>query len=198
MEIFGEAPGAFIMGTELQTEKPRRKGPYKLSRRLLVALEALSNGSAESLSQAAEISGLTERAIRYSLAKEHVRAWIRQNVSSTLASAQLLATKTMLGLLRSSNEMSKFRSAAWVMGVNGVAPVDNRGPLVSIDMRGGFQIDLREPAEIDRPLTERDAAALAGVRSGSAAGVTLQGSRGAGPLIEGEALPADDAARDPV
>jgi hypothetical protein len=187
MEIFGEASGGLSMASELQTGKARRKEPYRLSKRLLIALEALSNGSAESLSQAAQISGLTERAIRYSLAKPHIRSWIRQNVSSTLAGGQLLATKTLLGLLKGSNEMSKFRIASWIMGVNGVAPVDNRGPLVNIDMRSGFQIDLREPDEVHRPLTAHDSAALEGIRSGGAARVTLLGSRGVGPVIEGEA-----------
>ena len=70
-----------------------------------------------------------------------------QHIASALALGQIPAMRTMLSLLSSSNEMSKFRWAAWLMQANGVGPVETRGPLVNIEIGGqaaGFILDLRE------------------------------------------------------
>jgi hypothetical protein len=155
------------------------KRHYRLSPRLLRALEALASGAAETLGQAAQISGLTERALRYSIAKPHVREWLRGHVVGTFSAGQLAASRTMMNLLRSENSMSQFRAASWVLGVNGVAPADTRGPLVSINAGSGFVIDLRPNDERDRPLTEADRQAL------STAGGVLLGSTRGGSMVEG-------------
>ena len=155
------------------------KRHYRMSPRLLRALEALASGGVDTLGQAAEVAGLTERAVRYAIKKENVRAWLREHVATTFAAGQLAASRTMLGLLQSENSMSQFRAAAWIFGVNGISPVDNRGSLVSLNMHAGFLIDLRPDGERDGPLTEADRQAL------SPAGGTLLGSRRGGSTVEG-------------
>src|SRR3954467_9980244 len=104
------------------------KRRYRMSKKLLLALEALGSGAADTLAQAAEIGSLTERGLRYALKKENVRMWLREHVVTSFSAGQLAASRTMLGLLRSNNSMTQYRAATWLMGVNGVAPVDNRGP----------------------------------------------------------------------
>ena len=156
------------------------KRHYRMSARLLRALEALASGGVDTLGQAAEIAGMSERAVRYAIKKENVRAWLREHVATTFATGQLAASRTMLGLLRSENSMSQFRAAAWIFGVNGVSPIDNRGPLVSLNMHGsGYLVDLRPKDERDGPLTEADRQAL------STAGGTLLGSMRDGSVVEG-------------
>jgi hypothetical protein len=143
---------------------------------MLKALEALSSGAAETLSQAAQAAGLTERAVRYGLQKENVRAWLREHVQSTFSAGQLAASRTMLGLLRSENGMSQFRAASWIMGVNGVAPSDNRGPLVQIGIsNAGYIMDLRPAEERGKPIAQEDLAHI------TEAGGVLLGSRRTAP-----------------
>jgi hypothetical protein len=150
----------------------RQRGSYRISPRMLKALEALSSGAADTLSQAAEIAGITERAVRYGLQKENVRAWLRAHVQSTFSAGQVAASRTMLSLLRSENGMSQFRAAAWIMGVNGVAPTDSRGPLVQIGIhQAGYIIDTRRAAERKDPISKEDLANLTEV------GGLLLGSR---------------------
>ena len=151
------------------------KRHYRMSPRLLRALETLASGGVETLGQAAEIAG----AVRYAIKKENVRAWLREHVATTFATGQLAASRTMLGLLRSENSMSQFRAAAWIFGINGVSPIDNRGPLVSLNMHGGYLVNLRPDSERDGPLTEADRQAL------SPAGGTLLGSMRVGSAVEG-------------
>jgi hypothetical protein len=149
------------------------KRHYRISPRLLLALEALGSGAADTVAEAADVAGLTERAIRYALKKDHVRSWLRQHVATTFAAGQLAASKTMMGLLKSENSMSQFRAAAWIFGVNGISPVDNRGPLVSLNVQaGGYIIDLRDDPDNAAPLTAEDQAAL----QKSSAGAVLLGS----------------------
>jgi hypothetical protein len=171
-----------------RAKRPRRKGSYKISGRMLVALEALASGGASSLREAAEVSGLTERALQYAVRKESVRSWLREHVRTQLALGQLPAVKTMLSLLRSENSMSQFRSASWLMAVNGVAPPSAPTVAVNIGPATGYLVDLRKDADRDSPLTERDQAEVDAVRSGQAAGAVLLGARGeGGPVIEHDA-----------
>ena len=151
------------------------KRHYRMSPRLLCALEALSSGAAYTLADAAKIAGLTERAIRYAIKKENVRAWLREHVATTFATGQLVASRTILGLLKSENSMSQFRAAAWIFGVNGISPVDNRGPLVSLNMQArGYVIDLRGDPDQAAPLTPEDQAVL---QESTAAAILLGSSR---------------------
>ena len=67
------------------------------------------------------------------------------------------------------------------MGVNGVAPVDNRGPLVSMNVAGsGYIIDLRSDAEQPAPPTAEDRIAL----EKSSASAVLLGSYQSAPMTE--------------
>jgi hypothetical protein len=133
-----------------EQKKPRgSRGSYKrsISPRTLLALEALAEGAVETLSDAARVAGLTPRAMHYAVKKPNIREWLRDHVQSTFAAGQLAASRTMLGLLKSDNSMSAYRAAAWICGVNGIAPVDTRGPLVNINVgsdAAGFVIDLSE------------------------------------------------------
>jgi hypothetical protein len=150
-----------------------------------------ADGSATTLGEAAQLAGMTERAIRYGLKKENIRDWLREHVRSTLSAGAVSAARTMLSLLRSENSMSQFRAAAWIAGLNGIAPVDNRGPLVNVNVGAGYVLDLRPPAERGGPISKEDAAQLSPI------GGVLLGSRREAPLqIEGEATevaaPADE------
>jgi hypothetical protein len=99
--------------------------------------------------------------------------------------------KSALSQLCHSHQTSKLRSALClrygrpcslpgVIGA-GVAP-EGRGPLVSINMgEPGYLIDLRQGAEHDAPLNERDQAVVAG--AGQAGGVLLGSKALGGPTI---------------
>lgn len=131
-----------------EVKQPAKRGHYRLSDRMLLALQSLAEGRAESVAKAAQLAGLTERSIYYSLKKEPAKEWLRAHIATALQLGQIPAMKTMLSLLRSSNEMSKYRSAAWLMQANGVGPVETRSPLVNIAIgapAAGWVIDLSEP-----------------------------------------------------
>jgi hypothetical protein len=72
-------------------------------------------------------------------------------------SAMRAATK-MSELLNSENAMVQFRSSSYLLNTGaGIAPADNRGPLVNIGVASGsYVIDLRQDDEKAGPLTERD------------------------------------------
>jgi len=158
-----------------KTKVPAKKrGNYRLSERMLTALTALAEGRASSVAEAAQLSGQTERAIYYALRKEPAKEWLRAHIATALQLGQIPAMRTMLGLLKSSNEISKFRSAAWLMEANGVGPVERRAPLVNIAIgpSPGYVIDLSEPPD---QIAAPDVA-----------------QRATGMLIDAKALPADE------
>ena len=139
--------GALVAG---RVKRPR-KGAYKISKTMQVALEALASGAASNLREAGEISGLTERALQYAVAKENVRDWLRAHVRSTLALGQLPAARTMLGLLKSDNSMSQYRAAAWLMAVNGFAPPERPAIAVQTNVSVGYVVDLSGGSDLPRP-----------------------------------------------
>jgi hypothetical protein len=136
------------MASDVTERKPRGpRGSYKrsISPRCLAALEALSTGAAETLSDAAKIAGLTPRAMAYAVRKPNIREWLRDHVQATFAAGQLAASRAMMGLLRSDNSISAYRASAFILGVNGVQPVDTRGPLVSVSIESpGYVINLAD------------------------------------------------------
>ena len=82
VRAFVVVSGAWQVGGMADDAKLPAKGGrpknYRLSERMLAALTALSEGRASSVAEAAELSGLTERAIHYSLKKESARRWLRE------------------------------------------------------------------------------------------------------------------------
>jgi len=124
----------------------RKRGPYrrKVSDRTQLALEALCDGAADTVAQAATIAGITSRALHMALKKDHVRAWLRERIGSMFGAGQAVAARRMFALLKSDNSMSAYRASAFILGVAGVQPVQEKQPLVNINMgvQAGYVIDL--------------------------------------------------------
>jgi hypothetical protein len=125
----------------------KRRGPYKISERTQVALDALCAG--QTVAEAAAAANLTPRAVYTALKKDHVQTHLRQRVAALLSTGSVNAARTLLDLLKAKNTMTQFRAAAHILAINGVQPVQEKQPLVNINMgvKAGYVIHLAEPSD---------------------------------------------------
>ena len=132
------------MRSDLVKGSKKRRGPYRIGQRTQLALEALCGGQAETVAQAAAVAGLTSRALYIALKKDHVRVWLRERVAAMFGAGQVLAARKMFDLLKSDNSMTAFRASQFILGTNGIAPVQERAPLVNVNIGtpAGYVINL--------------------------------------------------------
>lgn len=181
-----------MISTEVETTSKKR-GPYAVSARLQRALTALASGEAKTQIEAAELAGMTARALRLAMKRDSVRAWMKQEIMSSLGVSAFKAAARLDELLRSPNQMVSFRSVQLALGVGAgiVTPAAGSTTVNVLATGTGYTIDLRPAAEKDTPVGPADAAALSEV------GGVLLGSRRAGaesgPVLE---LAASSARRD--
>jgi hypothetical protein len=69
-------------------------------------------------SEAAELVGLTDHALRTALTKPHVLAYLNEQMEVLRTSGRPRALHTMIELLESKNDSTKFKAAEYLDGMN--------------------------------------------------------------------------------
>ena len=93
------------------TDKPKR-----ISKKIQAAIEAIVDGSADSVTSAAETAGLSREHLSRELSRPHIAEHLRPKVLRRLALASARAGDTKIKLLDSDNELVRDRAYAEELG----------------------------------------------------------------------------------
>jgi hypothetical protein len=103
--------------TAIMTDKPKR-----ISAKVRIAIDAMVEGTAKTVTAAAEHADLSLEHLSRELGKPHITEHLRQKVKRSLAVGAARAGKTKLDLLDSPNEMVRDRASSFVLGLIGIVP----------------------------------------------------------------------------
>jgi hypothetical protein len=101
------------------TDKPTQK---RITKKIRAAIDALVQGDAKSITEAAEKAGLSRSHLSRELGKPHITAVLRDKVLRNLAVNSAKAGATKVQLLDSANEMVRDRASSFILGLAGIAP----------------------------------------------------------------------------
>jgi predicted HTH domain antitoxin len=144
------------MGSEV-AKGVRKRGEYAVSAPIKIAIEAMASGTARSITDAAELAGLTREALSRALKRENVKSYMLDAIRRTLGVGAVRAAHRMRELMEgSANDMAVFQSARFLLATGaGVVPPEPRNAAVNINLNGdvkaGFVIKLTVPAEAGAP-----------------------------------------------
>lgn len=121
----------------------KRRVPKKIA----LAVDLLVTGECKQINDAAEKAGVARETLSRALNKPHVAEFMRQKVVRTLNKAAMRAGATKVELLDSPSELVRDRASSFVLGLAGITPAAQASVNVSVDVRAGWVVDLREPEE---------------------------------------------------
>ncbi|WP_426433692.1 hypothetical protein [Bradyrhizobium genosp. P] len=130
--------------------------PKPISAKVREAITSMVTGDAKTITAAAEKVGLSREHLSRELSKPHIDAFLQQKVRRNLAVATTRAGAVKVDLLDSDNAMVRDRASSFVLGLAGIAPASTPSVNVSIEVKAGYVIDLRDdhdmpPKVIDPP-----------------------------------------------
>jgi hypothetical protein len=99
------------------TDKPKR-----ISAKVRAAIDAMVEGTAKTITAAADHAGLSREHLSRELSKPHITEHLRQKIKRSLAVGAARAGFTKLALLDSPNEMVRDRASSFVLGLLGIVP----------------------------------------------------------------------------
>jgi hypothetical protein len=112
------------------------------------AIDALLNGSATNLTQAAKVAGCSREYLSRFLSKRpDAVTYMQQRAARVLGVASTVAAARMASLIHAESEHVSFRAAEHVLGVSGIAPANQPQVSLSVELRAGYVIDLSEPGQ---------------------------------------------------
>jgi hypothetical protein len=96
--------------------------PRRISKKVIAAIDVLVDGTAKTVTAAADHAGLSREHLSRELSKPHVTEHLRQKIKRSLAVGAARAGVTKLALLDSPNEMVRDRASSYVLGLIGIVP----------------------------------------------------------------------------
>lgn len=127
-------------------QKPAK--PRRVTKRLQQAINLILTGECKTQKAAAERMNLTPTHLSRMLSEPHVVAYIEQQTRVALARSQAPAAATLFRLLdQASSEHVQKDVAIHLLGIAGHKPAANTQVSVSVDVRAGYVMDLREPEQ---------------------------------------------------
>jgi hypothetical protein len=121
------------------TDKPKR-----ISAKVRNAIDVMVDGTAKTVTAAADHAGLSREHLSRELSKPHVTEHLRQKIKRSLAVGAARAGVTKLALLDSPNEMVRDRASSYVLGLLGIVP-DSSPVDRSVTQQPGLQIVIYSP-----------------------------------------------------
>lgn len=126
------------------TPAPQRKAP-RIPPKVVEMADALLEGRARNLSQAAELVGCTRQyASQVFKQRPDCVAYVQQRAARALGISSAVAAAKMQSLIHAESEHVSFRAADRVLGINGIAPPRDPQVSVNVSVRSGYILDLRE------------------------------------------------------
>jgi hypothetical protein len=128
-------------------------GPIKLSAQARRAFETLCK-TGGNVRLAALDSKLSERHVRRLLAMPGMRDLMHQRARDTMAMAAPMAADRVRALaMQDDAKKVSLDAALAILQTDNIRPPPGHGPVVSVNIRAGYRIDLSEPDEAG-PLIE--------------------------------------------
>ena len=121
------------------TDKPKR-----ISVKVRAAIDAMVDGTAKTVTAAADHAGLSREHLSRELSKPHVTEHLRQKIMRSLAVGAARAGATKLALLDSPNEMVRDRASSYVLGLLGIVPESSPSDRSAVQ-QPGLQIVIYSP-----------------------------------------------------
>jgi hypothetical protein len=115
-----------------------------------VAIDAMVDGTAKTITAAAEHAGLSREHLSRELSKPHITEHLRQKIKRSLAVGAACAGATKLALLDSPNEMVRDRASSYVLGLLGIVPESSPTDR-SAAQQPGLQIVIYSPGSTVAP-----------------------------------------------
>lgn len=100
-------------------KKPR---PQLIGKKIRAAIDALVQGEAANITEAAKIAGLSREHLSRQLSRPHIAELLNNKVKRHLAINAAKAGVTKVQLLDSANEMVRDRASTFVLGLAGIKP----------------------------------------------------------------------------
>jgi hypothetical protein len=167
----------FAPAAALPTTAPKPK-QRPIPKTVHAAIDALLDGSAKNLTQAAQRAGCSREYLsRFLSRRPDAVAFMQQRAARTLGVASTVAAARMASLIHAESEHVSYRAAEHVLGVSGIKPARDPQVNVNIVQSVGYCIDLRGRTDPAVPV----------VRHEGGAGVVLVNAEDDGKPIEGEA-----------
>lgn len=125
-------------------EEPRRRNVPKKIRR---AVEALISGEAKTVTAAAKCADITREYLSRSLGQPHISTYFRNQVARALAMATGRAAARLEALIDAKSEHVSADVSKHVLAIAGIKPAPDANLNLSVEVKAGYIIDLREPEE---------------------------------------------------
>lgn len=125
-----------------QASKSEKK--QRISKRLAEAVRLLVNGTCRTQKAACERLGLNENYLSEALQKPHVRVFAAQCARENIRTGSLRASAKLVELIDASSEHVAADVAKHVLAIEGIKPANSSQVSVSIELKAGYVIDLRE------------------------------------------------------
>jgi hypothetical protein len=134
--------------------RDRRGKVRKPSRKVRDAIKAMQDGSAKTVTAAAEKVGLSRPHLSEMLRQPHIQAFIHAQVQGSLTVALLRSGDRARDLVDATSEHVSMDAVRHVQGLAGLRATDPRGPSLNIslgDSSPGYIISLRHLDEAPAP-----------------------------------------------
>lgn len=120
--------------------------PPRISCKVEAAIEAMLDGRARSITDAAKLVDMARESLSRALAKPHVQEHVRQRTDRLLKGTTLIRAAGRLDrLIDAQSENVAFRATELALGLNGYRP-PQQGTTVQANVNVGWVIDLRTNA----------------------------------------------------
>jgi hypothetical protein len=122
--------------------KPKQQ---RISKKILKSIELLATGECKTQKAAAERANVHPSWLCTQLAKENVRAVMRERMTRGISQAGLRAAARMIELVDAESEKVSHSAAAFILGVEGLAPKQHGGITINNNnvQAAGYVIKLR-------------------------------------------------------
>ncbi|MGY4437055.1 hypothetical protein ACVWWO_009532 [Bradyrhizobium sp. F1.13.1] len=135
-----------VPATAPAADKPAR--PKPISAKVREAIATMVSGDTKTITAAAAKVGLTREHLSRELSKPWISEFMHQKVRRHLAVAATRAGATKVELLDSENSMTRDRASTFILGLAGIQPASQPSVNLSIEVKAGYVIDLRDDDEI--------------------------------------------------
>jgi hypothetical protein len=137
--------------------QPKKARP--IPKTIEAAFSALLDGGAKNLTQASKVAGCSREYLsRFLSRRPDAVTLLQQRAARVLGVASTVAAARMAALIHAESEHVSFRAAEHVLGVSGISPAKDPQVNVSVSVRSGWLLDLREDTRSPLPTIEDSAA----------------------------------------
>jgi hypothetical protein len=125
-------------------QQPVRQKQKPIPKAIRLACDALVNGYAKTITEAAEKAGISREYLSRRLGESHIAEHLRQKAHRVVSVAAGRAAATKVELLDCESLHVRSDASTFVLGVAGIKPTPDPNINLNIELKAGYVIDLRD------------------------------------------------------